>query len=87
MDSHMPYKESGAVPATMKSGAVSMAPRESMPHKYGVQVPGSRPAITGETNHGPNLHAHQLLTDYHAGCMVMVAVEQCQAIGEERDLV
>ena len=43
------------MPATMKSGAVSMAPRESMPHRYGVQVPGSRPAMTGDTNHGPNL--------------------------------
>ena len=31
MDSHMPDSESGAVPATMKSFAVSMAPMLSMP--------------------------------------------------------
>lgn len=31
IDSHMPESESGAVPATMKSFAVSMAPMLSMP--------------------------------------------------------
>ena len=33
MLSHMPYSESGAVPATMKSCAVSIAPMLSMPHR------------------------------------------------------
>lgn len=55
MDSHMPYRESGAVPATMKSCAVSIAPIVSMPQRYGVCVLSSRPAITGDTKYGPNL--------------------------------
>lgn len=33
VDSHMPDKESGAVPATIKSLAVSMAPMESVPQR------------------------------------------------------
>ena len=31
IDSHIPKRESGAVPATIKSFAVSMAPMESVP--------------------------------------------------------
>ena len=31
IDSHIPRRESGAVPATMKSLAVSIAPIESVP--------------------------------------------------------
>ena len=48
MDSHMPDRESGALPATMKSFAVSMAPMLSMPAMY-TEPSGSRPAITGDT--------------------------------------
>lgn len=59
MDSHMPRSESGAVPATMKSFAVSIAPIESVPAKYGVNSCPflSSPAITGLTKYGPNLTA------------------------------
>ena len=54
MDSHIPYKLSGAVPATMKSFAVSIAPMVSMPHMYGL-LSGCNPAMTGEQKYGPNL--------------------------------
>lgn len=54
IDSHIPSREEGAVPATMKSLAVSIAPIESVPAKYGVKS-GCRPAITGLTKYGPNL--------------------------------
>ena len=56
MLSHMPYREEGAVPATMKSFAVSVAPMVSMPQMKGSLVLSSSPAITGDTKYGPNLH-------------------------------
>ena len=48
IDSHIPIRESGAVPATIKSFAVSIAPIESVPAKYGVRS-GCKPAMTGLT--------------------------------------
>ena len=59
MDSHMPYSDSGAVPASMKSCAFSTAPIESVPHRKACQAPSlpcSSPATTGEQKYGPNLH-------------------------------
>lgn len=58
MDSHMPQRESGAVPAHMMSGDVSMAPRESMPVRKG--FPSSpRPAITALMHGGGQPQWHQ----------------------------
>ena len=58
--SHTPIKLSGAVPATMKSFAVSMAPILSIPHRYGVPS-ASRPAITGCTKYGPNRFSYSVV--------------------------
>ncbi len=54
MASQTPMRLSGAVPATMKSFAVSMAPMLSVPARYTLPS-ASSPAITGCTKYGPNL--------------------------------
>ena len=54
-DSQIPRRDSGAVPATMKSLAVSMAPMLSVPARY-TDPSASNPAITGCAKYGPNLH-------------------------------
>ena len=76
MDSHMPYSESGAVPATMKSLAVSIAPIVSMPARYGSDVSGSRPAMTGDTKYGPNLRGAPSTASAHKQCSLQVQVHE-----------
>lgn len=61
--SHTPMRLSGAVPATMKSFAVSMAPMLSVPARYTLPS-ASSPAITGDTKYGPNLR-HAIGTVLH----------------------
>lgn len=76
MDSHMPYSESGAVPATMKSLAVSIAPIVSMPARYGSAVSGSRPAMTGDTKYGPNLRGASSAALAHKQCSLQLQMHE-----------